>query len=618
MDHDVHIDELLCAYLAEDVTADERAVVEARLARDVDFRERLSDLQALVAFLRQGLRPVTAEMLADFRRRIEQHLGAPAGRAVFAHLVSCSVTGDLTDTERSVLEIYLTRHPEARNDVVSLGAMSQFLKKAELRVSPQAARKLTERLSAKLPAAALAPLLPQATETVAMQLQLAGAGRSTVRVFVAQENPWRRRVRRLAAVAALLVLMVGAAYAVRAISRQNNDLKVVGDPNPGAEKIEVSADQLSPSNVVSPNVRETPIQRPAPDNPAINPPIVPPAIDNVKLPDGNRTPSDAVNPGNPAGVRQPSNSGNPSNPVKQPRSPSLDKRINPNQPKQDEQKAIVDAAPTPTPEPNYPKPPQLDLNQNANQSHSKSIGGDAILSPNPNQTLTADPQPEPKVAVASPLDPVNNKMVVAVVRGLAQATTPQGAQTVAVEQQLPSGTDINTDDGRIALVLPGNGRLWINSRSSVHVDLKGNNVVVQLNAGQISYRAPFGGNLTLNHASDIQVADATGMIDIKDDPVNKALVASVIDQDAKIVRRKLAAKTIHKQQAAIVKTDTQDLPEATASLDRPDKWHDDLVVPGDNSDGTPSPNIKITDDGTNGAKGKGRQSKKPSSSQTQF
>src|SRR5205814_494130 len=138
MRHDVHIDELLSAYLADDVTPDERGMVERRLAQDSDFRERMSDLQSLVSFLRQGARPVTAEMLADFRRRIERHLGAPAGRAVFAHLVSCSITGDMTDTERSVLEIYLTRHPEARNDVVSLGAMSRFLKKAERSVSADA------------------------------------------------------------------------------------------------------------------------------------------------------------------------------------------------------------------------------------------------------------------------------------------------------------------------------------------------------------------------------------------------------------------------------------------------------------------------------------------------
>ena len=586
MGHDVQTDELLSAYLADDIAPDERATVERRLARDHEFRERLTDLQALVELLRQGERPVTAEMLADFKRRIEHHLGAPAGRAVFAHLVSCSITGDLTATERSVLAIYLTRHPAARNEVVSLKAMSRFLKKAERQVSPQAAQKLTQRLSAKIPAAALAAVLPQATETVSLQLQGAAAGRSTVRVFVAQENLWPRRVRRsAAALAALIAMSVGTMYGLRTMFKTKSEPGIVDEQNPRASKKfdlrDGSQDERVAMNEITGDGHGA--QGSAPGVQSREVPPVPPA-------DGFLNPPDEVVPPNDA-----------RDTIKQPRTPNhgvptIDNGINPNkanrtEPPDEPKRNRLDEPGTPTPEPRYPQPQQVDPNPNGRAPSVIPGNGNVIppvQTPNnptqPNQQNTPTPA-TPKVA-ADPLAPVDNKLVVAVIRdGLVQASTAAGAQTVQVNDQLPSGTDIMTDNARLALVGPLNSRLWINRHSSLHIDLNGANMTVQLNKGEIAYRAPMDGNLTVNNAGGVQIADATGMVDVNADPTANTVVAAVIDKTVNLVQ-KGNKKVVRKQTKVTVKTETNDT-TIVAFSDHPDEWHSDMVVPGDNPDGTP-------------------------------
>ncbi len=595
MRHDVHIEELLSAYLADDVTPDERAQVERRLAIDSDFRERLSDLQNLVALLRQGERPVTAEMLADFRRRIEQHLCAPAGRAIFAHLVSCSVIGDLTETERSVLEIYLNQHPEARNEVVSLSAMSTFLKKGERKASATAPRTLAERLSAKIPAAALAPVLPEATETVKLQLQpAAGSGQPTIRVFVAQESPWRSRVRRMAALAALLALSTGAVLGVRALIRQNPSNTTLAKDTPPNANQEVPAPNL--------NAEQSPVERrlalgpidrahvPLSQDPQIQaPPIVPASAggnggnggnEDVAPQDHNRTSQQIPETVVPKKQNTP--------------------RVTPNpyggSGQQDSHIAPEDLKPTPTPEPKYPQP--------QNQSGPENGGGGAVLPP----ASVAEKKEEPKAS--DPLAPKDNVMLVAVMRDgqdQAQVATADGTGTIHLNQAIPSGSDITTGNTRLALILPEGGRLWIGAHTKVHVDLKGTNTHAKLNTGQIAYRAPAVGAMTLDDSTGVQVADADGLLDIKNDPDTKVFQTSVQTGKAKVLRNKSASKTVNPGIAAVVKPDAESITTlslAALSGDRPDKWRDDLVVSGDNPDGTPKLGVTSHPDGRSKGKKK--------------
>jgi len=584
MDHDVHVDELLSSYLVDDISPDERAAVERQLSHDRLFRERLTELRDLVALLQLGERPVTPEMLADFERRIDRHLRAPAGRAVFAHLVSCSVANDLTDTERSVLEIYLTRNPSARNEVVSLRAMSRFLKSAERRPSEQAARKLAERLCAKLPAAALTPVLPQPAETVEMQLQIPeSAQKPTVRIFVARENPWPRRVRRAAAaIAALIAISAGVLFGLRALLRPAAETPVAVTPeqsNPtptrdGAgsipqpndtpiEKAAQSERELADGNL--PN----PIVRPQPDSPS-----VPPIVEN-RLPDTGLTPSGKVGDVT-ARLNKPKQHG-----------PNIEDRTNTVHPRPSDSKdkELADEY-KPTPEPPFPPSQQVDPDHKSQPNTNGGGAGGGVV-PNPQAQNNPQPQPPNNPAAQPPDAPLNDGMIVAVVRdGAVQATTAAGPQTVQTGQQLPSGTDITTDTSRVAFKLPGDGRLWVNRHSSLNVQFNGPNTTVHLNSGQISYRAPLGGSLTVNQPSGVQVADANGTIDILSDPASKTMVASVIDHTAKVVHKSKAATTLKKQTKATVKLDADDT-QVTAFANRPDQWHADLVVDGDNPDGSP-------------------------------
>ena len=84
--------------------------------------------------------------------------------------------------------------------------------------------------------------------------------------------------------------------------------------------------------------------------------------------------------------------------------------------------------------------------------------------------------------------------------GTVQVNGPNGVVTTLKNtgDTVASGSTIITDDARVSLVLPGNGRLYIARFSNLKVTFTKNTLGIDLNGGEIYYIAPAGGSLTLN------------------------------------------------------------------------------------------------------------------------
>ena len=602
MSNEVHIDELLSAYLAGDVTPSERAAVEHRLVNNPALRNQLAELQSLAAILKQAQRPVTPAMLAELKRRVEGSMPKPV------ELLAASITGDLNSVERATVDQLLSEQPAARRELASLRAMSSFLKKAELSASANAGRKLIDRLSAKLPAKALSPMLPGAHETVAIKLHTSAP---TVRIYAAQESPWRKRILRAAvAVAAAIVFSAGTIFGLKALNDGvSNTAKV--PPQPRVPPVNPPEAPL-----ITPD--ETPITPVAPNSQSVVPTPPAPSLSS-DVPPAPPTPNGAVNP-NTVTPTEPRSTAPATVPT--PFVPKVQHKPYPPAPV--EPKHGPDLTPAPSPAP-IVEPDQQTVVEN---SKPKSNGGPPIVPTIPNGTgplvvptngdvatvnpkvaatsinpgtqsvnPTAVPSTETPDPAPTPTPPVDNsivaavdgKMVVGVIREPNDVTISPSLppdQPFQLKAELPTDTTITTGGTRLGLVLPGDGRLWINKSTKVTVQLKGVNTILTLDFGEISYRAPQGGNVTVNYSTTLQ-ASSGDLVDVNINALTSTMQVLVVDGTARVVRKgkstiNLSTKT---KNSVVANLDLSDNPAAIAVNDHVLLWQEDLNVNKEGSDG---------------------------------
>jgi hypothetical protein len=507
MAHEVQIEELLAAYLTADISADERTAVERRLAEDPALSAKLNDLRNLLPLLRRGERQVTPAMLAELKDRIALLLSNKEEIVPIAQLLAAGTANDLSEQEQQSVQKLLKENPQALKEFKSLQAFSQFLDNGRASVSSQAASKLAQRLNGKLPTAAIAPLMPKATETVSMKLQnQPKTGTSTVRIYTAKESPWRSRA---AAIAAAIVLAVGAFLIAQAVKQNTGPVATheETDIRPD-DRATAPQNHDSTPNDVTPEDQQNSAPRNTGDSPQNN--QRPPAPEGETPP--TRTPS--IRTPDREAPRAPQNrddSGN-SRDEQKPGTPELEKPKGtlPDAPMQEhldpkDKPSMVERPPSPpngviinpTQQPAGNSPGPANGNGNGNDNDQQQ----ALKKPNSNQQNNQDVQPVLGSLVAAE-----------VADGNVQATMPDNTQvTVQVAQALPSGTTVTTDIARANFVLPGNGRLQVHRKSSMKVTLANLDTTVQLAAGQFHYKAPPGGSLTVN-ARSIVVSRATGSV----------------------------------------------------------------------------------------------------------
>lgn len=549
--------ELLGAYLSGDVAQEERTAVEQLLADDVIARELLDELREFSAYLKAGDTIASPEALEALRRIVQQKIEEKRIKT----LVAVSVTGDLTASEKDEVQAYLNSHPAAAAAQRQASAMSLLLDSGQRAANDALADKLRLRMQSLLPAGAMsAPgvIVPKPLNAPAQNVKLeivkpvASTNavtpstqsareqlRPSLRVFVKAESPWKKRALALSSLAALIALAVGA----RAMwSRGTKELAV----NP---TVDIAPDK-APKHAIE-NDTHTEIVKPTPgQNNVVPREILPP----------NERKQDAIVRSNPNGATIP-----PKPPVEEPNNNIVVPR-NPDVPKTPEAivKTDVDTKPAPTPvtpninsavvkkdevvnpnpvapndtpkesvattkdtPKNNPTPtvqPNNVITGNVSPSGTNNVasGGPntAAISPTPTPAPPAPVTPNPTIAptaVGTKIPPQDGMGVVGKLKGagIAKVTATDGevSTLMATGDTVPSGATLETGDVRIGLVLPGNGRLYVDRLSSVTVTFTGTNTKIQIKSGEFYYIAPNSGTLTV-------VADKATVSKVQEGDIN--------------------------------------------------------------------------------------------------
>lgn len=542
--------ELLSAYLSGDVAQEERTAVEQLLADDVIARELLDELREFSAFLKSGDTLASLETLEALRKIVQQKIEEKRIKT----LVAISVTGDLTTSEKDEVQTYLHTHPAAATAQRQAAAMSLLLDSGQRAASDSLADKLRVRMQSLLPAGAISTISPKQVNAPAQNAKLeivkptASANAATptsqsgrdqlrpsLRVFVKAENPWKKRALALSSLAALIALSVGA----RAVwNRATRDLAV-------NTTVDVSPDK-APKHAIE-NDTHPEIVKPTPGPNGVVP--------NDTLPPNERKPAEIVR-NNPNGATLP-----PKPPVDEPNTivvprnpdvpkvpeaivkPDVESKPAPVPPsannnsviaKKDETQNPAPVAPNDAPkEPlvsketpkNNPTPPVLPNNVigtgNATPSGTGPVasGGPttpAIPTPTPVSPVNPNPTIAP-TAVGTKIPPQDGMGVVGKLKGagIAKVTSVAGevSTLMATGDTVPSGATLETGDVRVGLVLPGNGRLYVDRLSSVTVTFTGTNTKVLIKSGEVYYIAPNSGTLSV-------VADKATVSKVQEGDVN--------------------------------------------------------------------------------------------------
>ncbi|MGD0093955.1 MAG: FecR domain-containing protein, partial [Planctomycetota bacterium] len=172
-------------------------------------------------------------------------------------------------------------------------------------------------------------------------------------------------------------------------------------------------------------------------------------------------------------------------------------------------------------------------------------GGVAAPAPQVSSTPAATPTPAPP-ATSSDL------AVVFVTRdGHVQATTPDGkTMALAPNQQVPSGSEIVTDQGRVGLTLPGGATFWVNGGSSLTLRYRGQDTQVALSRGEVAYKTNLQGTGSLAvTATNVEVNQAKAVnMKIEDN----AAKVSVLDKQATVGVKGRPGVKVNKKTRVIV------------------------------------------------------------------
>ncbi len=543
--------ELLSAYLSGDVAQEERTAIEQLLADDLIARELLDELRELSVFLKAGDTLASPEALEALRRIVQQKIDEKRIKT----LVGVSVTGDLTPSEKSEVQTYLNAHPSAVTAQRQVAAMSLLLDSGQRVANDALADKLRSRMQSLLPAGAISEISPKAAAkplqapVLNARLEIvkpaasANAAissspselRPSLRVFVKAENPWKKRALAISSLAALIALSIGtramwnrgtkdlAANPTADISPdktqqhtiENGTHAEIVKPTPGPNGV-VPRDTLPP-NERKPDaiVQVKPNDAAVPPKPPVDPDSVVP-----RNTDGPKAPETAVK--NDGDVKPAPVPVNPNSAIVKKDEPQAPNPIAPN----DAPKESVVAPKNPQ---NNPVPPIQPIN-NSNggiasiptTTPSGVANGNpnpAALSPNPTpiSPVTNPNPPIAPTAVGTKIPPQDGMGVVGKLKGagIAKVTTAAGevSTLMATGDTVPSGATLETGDVRVGLVLPGNGRLYIDRLSSVTVTFTGTSTKILIKSGEVYYIAPSSGSLTV-------VADKATVSKVQEGDVN--------------------------------------------------------------------------------------------------
>ena len=542
--------ELLSAYLSGDVAQEERIAIDQLLADDLIARELLDELRELSVFLKAGDTLASPEALDALRRIVQQKIDEKRIKT----LVGVSVTGDLTASEKSEVQTYLNAHPSAVTAQRQVAAMSLLLDSGQRVANDALADKLRSRMQSLLPAGAISEISPKAAAkplqapVLNARLEIVKPAASTnaaisssqgaleqlrpsLRVFVKAENPWKKRALALSGLAALIALSIGT----RAMwNRGTKDLAVnptvdtfpdrtqqhtiengthaeIVKPTPGPNGV-------VPRDTLPPNERKPDAIVQVNPNDATVPPKPPVELDGVvpRNTDGPKAPETAVkNDGDVKPAPVPVNSNSAIVKKDEPQNP------NPIAPNDAPKNAVV----TKENSQNNPVPPVQSntiVNGNVSSSGSNNVatGNSAALSPNPTPVPPPTPNTNPPIAptaVGTKIPPQDGMGVVGKLKGagIAKVTTAAGevSTLMATGDTVPSGATLETGDIRVGLVLPGNGRLYIDRLSSVTVTFTGTSTKILIKSGEVYYIAPPSGSLTV-------VADKATVSKVQEGDVN--------------------------------------------------------------------------------------------------
>jgi hypothetical protein len=544
MEQQLPMGELLGAYLSGDVTPEERAAVERLKAEDASLQELAHSLGDLLPLLSQGQHPVSPALQVQLRERIKM-----------------SIAADLK--------------------------LDALLKKGELAVSASLSQKLAARLRARLPEAALP------SSNVVTNLALSGRMQSatpSLRIYAAPHNPWHKRmvVAGLASAAAA-ALAVGLSYAIRPAPATPPEQMANGvEASPSLKNGQPSKTPASVANnddkliEAAPDLKPELVEAPAPPQ-APQDAVVKDSVPHV-TPEPKKHVADTAPPDKaslPPKLPAPDKvvSGTPEN--KTPVAPETPKPPAP-----------VASNDTPVPQ-DYQKVAQ-----------TEPSAGSKTIFPSSGEpgttTLVANPPTTPDAANDSIAAQPDAAVVGALRGGSVEAAKDGKAQSIKVRDAIASGSQIFTGEGRVALVLPGDGRLWANRGTDLTISFQNKNTIVTLTSGEVSYKAGGGGALSLN-AGNISVSSAKG-VDVKIED-GKRVVATTGDRNsASISVKNGKSARLDANAQAVATLGSEDAPKSTRLAPALTvAWFNDLVLPGEGA----------SNNGKTPASDKG-ESKKPS------
>lgn len=484
MAHELDIYEVLSAYLIGDVSVDERNLVERRLADDAVFRFQAKELREFIQLLNKGVRPLREELLTKLRERIQQQIAQAESELQVQALLSASLSNDLDAQEKIIFERHMARKPEAQRELQTLRVLSSNLNRGKLPVSENLSRKLAERLNAKLPPAARIQPPAEVSIVKAPGATPSQPAMDTVRVYGERKSDWSAGFGWIAvAAAASIALIVGVGRMIAppaGNSIANTTVIVPEPPRETPERITTGG-----GHGPLPLPERAPIAPPQPkfvDAPNKN------NVEKIDTPIPEVVKNDTLNPV-PSDLKLPVEKI-----VTAPLAPIPGtKGVDPKAPKTNPEVANVPPAPNTFPQPNLNKvDPQVPNRIVDNRTNSTSVGivgaGGTVVAPVPNASVAIaakDPVPAPVPVPESAVGAV----VTAIRDGRAQfrPTVKGEPQSLAANDTILSGSQINSDSSRIGLKLPDDSKLYINSNSEVIVTFKGNNTEVTLNAGEVSF-----------------------------------------------------------------------------------------------------------------------------------
>jgi anti-sigma factor RsiW len=602
MSDGVDIKELLGAYLAGDLRPEERAATERLLAEDPSTRAVLDNLREVQGTLKQGQRPVSANLSKQLRERLAQLLADDATAAALGAVLA----GEASAADREILKRFLRDHPQCRSEIKLMRATATWTAARQPQAGEGLSQALRERLAAKLPAHVRLPGARSATSTIVAKLPEHIRPLSQSLRVVAPESAWSNRWLWSAAAAAAVVLL--AFGLSRIFHKDESDTILVKVPDSGAKKV-LPEDQSPPRRnaphenaVVGNQPEEFKLIPPLPEKDGV--PELPQA--NIAAGPGNTPPLNNSAPGEkPPPVPNPLDT-NPTVPdqhevVKGPKTTvplsPLPRNNNTEVVETDEQKnsnktvesadpnsllknqpgeqvAVRTGVPQAIVPPAPPETPRTGSNSTGtgggtfgpmNNTPDATVASNDPKNTNPNVNAAAnDPQ---KTATAE-----KDMMTVAAVKGGTVEARPEAGavQQVSSNQvgtQLATGTEfITTGTSRIELNLP-DGTFWLNVNSRVKIRTSGSSTTVELYAGQFAYEASRGSARLV--AENDEVLNTGKNIDARKG--NGNVIVAVLGETAKV-----RGKRVDHGQQVTVKYNSDETPKTEPVETNATKWREEF------------------------------------------